>query len=54
MLKVIAALITLAFQRRDERRAAMSEIRTSSDIKDAGHVGESIKSVDTEKRAEKA
>ena len=53
VVKVIAALITLSFQRRDQRRAARSEIRTPSDIRDDGHVGESIKSIDTEKRTEK-
>jgi hypothetical protein len=47
MFKVIAAFTTLSFQRRDQRRAAMSEIRTPSDD---GH--ESIKSVNTERRVE--
>jgi len=51
MLKVIAALTTLSFQRRDQRGAAMSEIRTPGGVTDNdGH--ESIKSIDTKRRAE--
>jgi len=49
-LMIIAALTTLSFQRRDQRRAAM---RTPRDIRDDGHASESIKSIDMEKRVEK-
>ncbi|KAI9441913.1 MFS general substrate transporter [Lactarius indigo] len=47
---IIAALTTLSFQRRDQRRAATSEIRTPSGVTDDGH--ENIKSIDTKRRAE--
>jgi len=50
MLKVIAALTTLSFQRRDQRRAVMSEIRTPGDITD-GH-DERKKSIDTKRQAD--
>lgn len=52
MLTVVAAFSTLYFQRRDQRRAAKTEIRTPGDITDyEGH--ESTKSIDTKKRTEK-
>ncbi|KAH9014762.1 MFS general substrate transporter [Lactarius pseudohatsudake] len=47
---IIAALTTLSFQRRDQRRAAISETRTPGDVTDDGH--ESIKSIGTKRRAE--
>lgn len=51
MLKVVAAFSMLYFQRRDQRRAAKSEIRNPGDITDYdGH--ESTKSIDTKKRTE--
>ena len=53
VLKVVAALITLSFQRRDQRRAAMSESRTPSDIRGSDHANESIKNIEMEKQAEK-
>ena len=50
-VKVVAAFITLYFQRRDQQRAVMSEIRTPGDVMDYdGH--ESKKGVDTKGRAE--
>lgn len=48
---IIAALITLYFQRRDERRAAKGEIRTPGDVRDVGQG--STKSIDKEMQAEK-
>jgi hypothetical protein len=51
ILKVIAALITLFLQRRDERRAAKSEIRTPGDARDVSQG--STKSVDKEMQEEK-
>lgn len=51
MLKVIAALTTLSFQRRDQRRRTMSEIITPGVITDDYDRG-SIKSVDTKRRVE--
>lgn len=44
---IIAALITLSFQRRDQRRAAISETRTPGDVTDDGH-----ESIGTKRRAE--
>jgi len=46
---IIAALTTLSFQRCDQRRVVMSEIRTPGDVTD-GH--ESKKSIDTKRRAD--
>ena len=51
MPKVVAALTTLYFQRRDQRRAAKDEIRTPGDITDYDGY-ESKKSIDTKARAE--
>ena len=51
MLKVIAALITLFLQRRDERRVAEGEVRTPGDIRDLSQG--SSKSIDKAMQAKK-
>ena len=51
MIKVIAALITLYLQRRDERRVAKGEIRTPGDVRDVSQG--STKSIGKEIQVEK-
>jgi hypothetical protein len=47
---VVMALTTLYFQRRDQRRAALCEVKASDDVTEDSHKG--AETIDSEKQAQ--